>query len=291
MRSWRDLPKSLRVRILNSDSFGVRSMATVVEVGDLKIMIDPGAALGPYRYGLPPAREEEQALLEAIDLISKEAEDCDVILITHYHYDHYMPEGEFYRGKTLLIKHPSKMINRSQYGRAKKFLEHLKGLGIQPTLTNGGIYEIEKVSLELSPPVPHGPPGTKLGYVLMAYIKDNESGLSFLYTSDVQGPIDSFALEWILSKSPDVVFVDGPPTYLMGYRIPARDIRTGLENLKVIARSAKVLVVDHHMCRDLKYYDYISDIPNAMSAASFMDVEERFLEARRKNLWRHEDWR
>ena len=285
MKFWRDLPQGFTIKILNSDSFGVRSMATAVEIDDLRIIIDPGAALGPSRYGLPPAEEEEKALVKAIDVISKEAENSDVIIITHYHYDHYMPEEEFYKGKKLIIKHPSEMINRSQFGRAKRFLEHLENLNVEPKATNGGTYEIGDVLLEISPPFPHGPPGTKLGYVLMVLIKDKSSGLRFLYTSDVQGPIDSTALDWILEKAPHIVFVDGPPTYLMGYRIPAREVRRGLDNLKVIGSSVKALIVDHHMGRDLKYPDYISAIPNALSAASFMGVKEKFLEARRKELW------
>jgi len=32
-----------------SESLGVRSMATFVEIGKLKVFIDPGAALGPKR--------------------------------------------------------------------------------------------------------------------------------------------------------------------------------------------------------------------------------------------------
>ncbi|RLF65543.1 MAG: hypothetical protein DRN26_05220 [Thermoplasmata archaeon] len=71
----------------------------------------------------------------------------------------------------------------------------------------------------------------------------------------------------------------------MGYRIPAREVKQGLDNLKVIGGLVKALIVDHHMSRDLKYTDYISAIPNALSAASFMGIKEKFLEARRKELW------
>ena len=40
---------------LAADSLGVRSMATYVECGATRILIDPGATLAPNRYGLPPA--------------------------------------------------------------------------------------------------------------------------------------------------------------------------------------------------------------------------------------------
>ena len=52
----------MKVNLLFSDSMGIRSMATLVEVGDEKIFIDASAALGPYRYGLPPHPLELEAL-------------------------------------------------------------------------------------------------------------------------------------------------------------------------------------------------------------------------------------
>jgi predicted metallo-beta-lactamase superfamily hydrolase len=43
-----------RIVPLAFDSFGVRSMSTFVETDDLRILIDPGVALAPIRYGLEP---------------------------------------------------------------------------------------------------------------------------------------------------------------------------------------------------------------------------------------------
>ena len=43
---------------LAADSLGVRSMATYVECGQTRILIDPGASLGGSRFNLPPADEE-----------------------------------------------------------------------------------------------------------------------------------------------------------------------------------------------------------------------------------------
>ena len=44
----------MRVMPLAADSLGVRSMATYVEAGALRLLIDPGATLAPRRYGLDP---------------------------------------------------------------------------------------------------------------------------------------------------------------------------------------------------------------------------------------------
>ena len=41
----------MRVRFLAFDSMGTRSMCTLVEADDARIIIDPGAALGPCDMG------------------------------------------------------------------------------------------------------------------------------------------------------------------------------------------------------------------------------------------------
>jgi len=58
-----------RIAPLAFDSFGVRSMATFVETDDLKVLIDPGVALAPVRYGLGPHPLEWQRLDEAWEAI------------------------------------------------------------------------------------------------------------------------------------------------------------------------------------------------------------------------------
>jgi hypothetical protein len=121
--------KKLKVKPLAFDSFGVRSMATYVESNDLKVVIDPAAALGPRRYKLPPHPLEVERLQEAWADIKKHAAKSDILVVTHYHYDHHDPEeGEVFRNKTVYLKDPKKNINKSQQVRASYFLKKLDGL-------------------------------------------------------------------------------------------------------------------------------------------------------------------
>ena len=55
----------MRVMPLAADSLGVRSMATYVEAGPVRFLIDPGATLSPRRYGLAADSGEEEALARA----------------------------------------------------------------------------------------------------------------------------------------------------------------------------------------------------------------------------------
>jgi len=116
---------------LASESLGVRSLTTFLEIGKTGILIDPGVALGPKRYSLPPAKAEIEALQKAREKIQQYSKKARIITISHYHYDHHTPffEGiyessspekakELYSRKILLIKHPGENINFSQKKRA-----------------------------------------------------------------------------------------------------------------------------------------------------------------------------
>ena len=63
----------LEVKPLAFDSFGVRSMATLVETDDLRVLIDAGVSLAPLRYGLRPHPKEEERMRELWADIEREA--------------------------------------------------------------------------------------------------------------------------------------------------------------------------------------------------------------------------
>jgi predicted metallo-beta-lactamase superfamily hydrolase len=83
----------LNVKPLAFDSFGVRSMATFVETDDVAVLIDPGVSLAPIRYGLPPHPIEEHRMNERWADIKAHVARSDVLIVTHYHYDHYDPKS------------------------------------------------------------------------------------------------------------------------------------------------------------------------------------------------------
>jgi len=91
------------IKPVASDSLGVRSMATYVETDDCKVFIDPSAALAPRRYSLPPSPLEIEKLDETKKEIAGIVKKCDIIVISHYHYDHYDPDEAFYMGKKTVF--------------------------------------------------------------------------------------------------------------------------------------------------------------------------------------------
>ncbi|KSW12741.1 hypothetical protein CF15_05625 [Pyrodictium occultum] len=270
-------------------------MATVVEAGGVKIFIDPGVSYAPRRYGLPPHPLEIRRLEEIKERIYKELEDTDIVVITHYHYDHYLyrgEEAELYRGKVLLVKHPTRSINVSQRIRAHRLLKgnRVAELARQVIYLDGSTYRVDQgLEIRGSPPVPHGPDGTKLGYVVMVLVEC--CGYRFVHGSDVQGPISARAMEILQRWSPELVFISGPPTYFEGYKVDEESVAQGLRHLEELARAAREAVVaDHHFARDLEYPSYLEDIRSrggrVLSAAEFMGVEYEPFEALRRDLWR-----
>ncbi len=273
------------------DSMGVRSMATFVKTRDVAITIDPSVSLAPSRYGLPPHKIEIEQMEEKWREIKGFVEKSDVVIVTHYHYDHHNPEEvEIFEGKKLLLKHPRDKINRSQIERAEYFLEKLKNVKVEIDFCDGKKYEFGNTFVEISKPVFHGA-NQKLGFVLEVFVSDGKN--SFLFSSDVEGPLHADQTEFILQRRPEIVFIDGPMSYMLGYRFSKASLEKAVENLKKISEVSKEIVLDHHLLRDINWRNQISELfvhaeqfsTEIKSAAEFRGVEENLLEARRRELY------
>ncbi len=276
------------------DSLGTRSMATFIQTRDCQILIDPGVSLAPSRYGLPPHFLELKRMNEHWEEIKKFAQKAEILIVTHFHYDHHDPsEPEIYEGKILLMKHPSEKINLSQRERAKFFLEMLGNLPQKIEYCDGREFKFGETHIKFSQPVPHGT-NAKLGYVTEVCIRDSEG--KFIHTSDVEGASLEEQTSFLIAENPDIIFLDGPMTYMLGYRYSRASLLASANNmLKVMENtSVKQIVFDHHFLRDLNWKEHILDIFKAaakkgikiLTAAEFAGLENDLLEARRRELYR-----
>jgi hypothetical protein len=278
----------MKIKPLAADSLGVRSMATYITTKNCKILIDPGAALGPSRYGLPPAPQEFSALEDAHAVIATYAKKSDILVISHYHYDHYTPEETFYAGRTLYAKSISEHINRSQKLRGTDFKSALDALDTEPIYCDDKQYRVGDTTIKFSPPFPHGPEGVRLGFVVMTTI-DDQKKRRVLHASDVQGPVSSRATEYIIAEHPDILIIDGPPTLFLGWKFSRKNLADAIENmLKIIKEVNCEIILDHHLLRDLNYKTHLEKVyahGNIKTAAEYIGKENNFLEAHRKTLW------
>ncbi len=275
-------------------------MATFIDAGDVSIFIDPAVSLAPRRFSLPPHELEWRRLREVAERIERRAGEADVVIITHYHYDHHDPgkyvSPEIYRGKVVIVKDPKNNINISQRIRSARFLKILKNYAKEILVAEGSNLRFGRTLVRISDPIPHGSTA-RLGYVVEVLVEGDD--LKVLFTSDVEGPVLNEASEFIIRNRPDIVIVDGPPTYLTAVgRFEEGLIETAVSNLARIAAldPSPTLVVDHHLLRDLSYVNFYRLVidrvfreyglrPRILSAAGFMGAEPMLLEARRRELY------
>ena len=287
-----DVSNKMKIIPLAFDSLGVRSTATWVET-DRKILIDPGAALGPLRYSLPPSKIEYRRLEELARVIISYAEKSDILIVSHYHYDHHFPEQDFYEGKILLIKDPKNKINYSQKQRGKEFLGLLGNKPRRIEFADGKEFQFGETRLKFSPPFFHGKEYSKLGYVLITSV--SYQGEKILHASDIQGPQTKTTTDWIISEDPDILILSGYPTLLMGWRFSKFGLLESNQNLIKILSQTKVntVILDHHLVRDLHYLNKIEEVlktaeklkKKVITAAEFLGKKPDFLEARRKEFY------
>ena len=107
------------------DSLGAKSSATLVRTPDISVLIDPGAAV--MQPSFPASWAKKLYWYERAQLaIKRAAKHADVVVVSHYHYDHFTDfDRKLYEGKLLLAKNPNNHINDSQRGRAERFFGNL----------------------------------------------------------------------------------------------------------------------------------------------------------------------
>ena len=272
----------MQIELLAAESLGTRSMATFVRIRDLGILIDPGAALGPYRLGLPPHRLEIERLADAWSAIKRNAAQADALIVTHYHYDHHNPqEPDVFRGKDLLLKDAERAINRSQRLRAQYFLDRVQGLPKRIEWADGKTFHYGGTRIRFSEPVSHSK-DRRLGFVIQVLVQEGNE--RFLFTSDIHGTVNDDCLPFIVKSQARTIYMDGPPSGT-----------TPVENLRTVLHVPPLdtLVLDHHNTRELGWRARFADLfrdaeileARVVTAAEFMGVEETPLEALREDLY------
>ena len=278
----------MKIIPIASESLGTRSMATYIETNDCKIFIDPSAAYTQKRYRLPPHQKELDAYYKIKKKISDLADKCDILTLSHYHYDHYDPNEEFYKDKKVFAKDIFNNINKSQAERGKEFKSIFKNK-CDLIYCDNSSHKIGNTNILFSPPFFHGPENIRLGYVIMTLIDDGKKRI--LHTSDVQGPVTNNATKYIINQNPNLLILDGPPTMFLGYRFSKKNLQLCSKNLvNIINKTDCEIILDHHLLRDLKYkknfsMPYKKGGSRLKTFAEYLGKENNTLEANRKILW------
>ncbi|MEN3046024.1 MAG: hypothetical protein ABDH49_03455 [Candidatus Hydrothermales bacterium] len=275
----------MRIVPLGADSLGTRSFSLYVETGDVKIIVDPSCALAPRRNGYPPSPQEVHNLNVIYNKIRSYVKQSDVVIISHFHNDHYpFFDVDIFLGKILLIKDYKKDMNYMQVIRAKKFIEELQRRGVKYFFADLKEFNFNKTKILFSDGLWHGRlkrEGKVVGFII-------EEKERLFYSSDTQGLWDKNLKEFLKGKVIDYFFVDGPSLYQSKKSEIDEFIRDVSELLKELNNS--IMIIDHHFVRDLSYINYIRNFREiygnrVFTCAEFLGEKDTPLEALRRDYY------
>lgn len=279
----------LDIKIIGTESLGVRGLCCAIKTNNRKIVIDPGLSLGYIRKGLMP-HPVQIGVCEIIRArILKELEDATDIVFSHFHGDHIpLPDANPYQ---LSIEQVTKFpvdckiwANYTDVSSIK--MQHraealVLGLNCNFNEAIGAVDD----SLFFFPPVPHGEKDSHLGNVTMTKITDGKE--VFIHASDIQF-LEARTIESLIEHHPTTLIASGPPIYLSGFMKGKYEIAQN--NILRLAKETKTLIIDHHVLRSVEGLNWISELAltpgtNIICAADYMKMEKHMLEAIRIELY------
>ncbi len=297
----------MQVKPIQSESLGTRSLATLVVTPDIKILLDPGTALG-IRFGLLPHPIEYDLMRKTTEELCYElASKIDAIFISHYHKDHYISSFSnytfhfhslelteaLYTDKIIYAKHPRVDVNYSQKKRGVFFEKLVSNLAKQLIWCDGLQFVFNDTIIHFSPAVWHGTKDTPLGFVVQCCISYHNK--RFVFGSDYQC-LNQLAIAWTLTQRPDLLLVGGPPLYLKDWKITQETLDIAKKNLFQLVKQVPRVLVDHHLLRSLEWSDWLQEIVVAAERenhvcgciASYRNIPPNLLEAQRETLYKQD---
>ncbi len=124
---------------------------------------------------------------------------------------------------------------------------------------DGRTFEFGDTVIQIIGPWFHGIEYDRTGWVLPLVIKKRNH--TIFYSSDLMGPsIEDYA-EYIAKLRPDVVILDGPPTYLFPYMLNRINLKRAIDNaITIINSRPKLLIYDHHLLREKRWRERTSEV-------------------------------
>jgi len=289
----------MNIKILATESLGVRGLCCSVELKNRKIVIDPGIALGWLRHGLLPHPFQIAVGAGIREGIIEELKGATDVVISHFHGDHcplYNPNPyqlgiEAVKGLLSNCRVWTKGVDDCRFIHQRRWEALAVATGKDLPSAEGK----REGFLEFSFPVPHGQKGKNENAVMMSRVE--EQGEVFVHASDIQ-LLDEQTIQQILDWRPNIVLVSGPPLYRFSSSSKTQRDKAW-KNAMELAKGVDTLIIDHHLLRSEQGAQWLSELDRftknrVLSAAAFMRREPVFLEAWRKELYEwlpvNKDW-
>lgn len=278
------------LEIIGAESLGVRSLCCLVTLGDRRIVIDPGVALGYIRYGLLPHPVQIAVGRQVRERILNALEGATDVVFSHFHGDHVpLAEANPYQLSILSLPRNFRRLRAwsksgdDLTGKMQRRFQHLADL------LGGNLQVVEGRSegnLSFSPAVPHGAADGGLGTLMMTRVAMDDG--IFVHASDIQ-LLDDATVDQVIDWRPDIVLAAGPPLYLD--RLSYTEREAAWRNAVRLAQQVETAIIDHHLLRGLDGPDWLDALSKAVGrkvycAADYMHRPRRLLEAEREQWYR-----
>lgn len=277
------------IKIIGAESLGVRGLCCSLTVGERRIVIDPGLALGFRRKGLLPHPVQIGVGRVIRERIISEIRISSDVVFSHYHGDHIplkdpnpfqlslIENIDIFKSRRIWIKPFSEETGKRK-DRALHLFQLMQNNICIPEKSDDGVLFFPILA-------PHGNEMSTLGVVMVTGVRMN--GKLFIHASDIQLLSDK-AVAWIIELSPDIVLVSGPPLYLD--HINRQRKTSAWQNAIRLAKNVETLIIDHHLLRSaegLHWLDKLSEIcgRTVFNAAEFTGISPHLLEAMRPKLY------
>lgn len=332
------------------DSMGAKSSCVMVKT-DHNILLEPGVA--EMQPSFPASDSQKKSWYDqAYNEIKSAAKLAHAVVISHYHYDHFIDfDPQIYSNKLVVAKDPNQYINYSQRDRAEHFFgnvfSHFGGTSLEENLgepeekkykdpmeeleiassKDFGDYQqrrnelldrgrkqffdhakkwqeykkvpeidfdnvqlkfgdsqkmrLGKTTLRFTEPLFHGIEFSRVGWVFSTVVE--YKGEKLIHSSDLNGPVVEDYAQWIIDENPQVLILDGPMTYMLGFTVNKTNFRRTVENAVRIVKETdtEIMIYDHHLTREPKFRERTQDVwetarklgKNIYTAAEFQGKE------------------
>ncbi len=181
----------------------------------------------------------------------------------------------------------SNLLNLMKMWSENQWIKEFETKNSKIEFADNKCFTIGQTRINFTRPMFHGIEYAKMGWVIGISVEYR--GSRYLYTSDLQGPkIEDYA-EWIIKKKPDILILDGPPTYLLGYLMSKINLERAKNNIIKIIKETKTnpIIYDHHNLREEKYKERLKDVYKSggkriLTAAEWMGKPPLILKLKQK---------
>ena len=140
---------------------------------------------------------------------------------------------------------------------------------------DGKEIKIGETKISFSNPLFHGIEYAKTGWIIATIVECE--GEKIIHSSDLQGPTIEDYADWLIKENPDVLILDGPATYLLGYMLNKINMNRSIENAHRIVKEGglELMIYDHHLLREKKFRERTKKVwkENVMTAAEYNGKE------------------